>query len=192
MTEDDLVVRAKTDRSAFGRLYDRYYAPVYRYCVRRLFDRTVADDVVSEVFLTVASKLRAFVGTTEVDFRRWLFRIATNAVNAHLRQLQRRRELWEIAARQREERLPSDHSLPGWEKLDWPVVYQAILDLDEREQTILSLRFFAGLSHDEIADVVDATPGAVRTALSRTLSFLRKKFNPASGTDQELRTIFRD
>jgi RNA polymerase sigma-70 factor (ECF subfamily) len=192
MTDDDLVLRAKTDRSALGRLYDRYYPIVNRYCVRRLFDRTVAEDVVSDVFLTLASKLRAFVGTTEIDFRRWLFRIATNAVNAHLRQSRRRRELWEIAVRRREERLPSDNSPPGWEKLDWPAVYQAILELDERDQTILTLRFFAGLSHEEIADVVDATPGAVRTALSRTLSYLRKRFNPASGTDQELRTISED
>jgi RNA polymerase sigma-70 factor, ECF subfamily len=192
MTDDDLVVAAKTDRSAFGQLYDRYYGIVNRYCVRRLFDRTVADDVVSDVFLTLASKLRAFAGTTEIDFRRWLFRIATNAVNAHLRQAQRRRELWEIAARQREERLPSENSSPGYERLDWPAVYQAILELEERDQAILTLRFFAGLSHEEIADVLDATPGAVRTALSRTLSCLRKKFNPASGTDQELRTIFED
>ena len=65
------------------------------------------------------------------------------------------------------------------ETLDWPAVYQALLELDERERTIVTLRFFGGCSHEEIADVVHATPGAVRTALSRTLSRLREKFNPA-------------
>src|SRR5437588_11050164 len=84
--DGDLVVRAKSDRGAFSRLYDRYYPRVARYCLRRLFDRTLADDVVSEVFLQVASHIRTFTGRTETDFRRWLFRIATNAVNAHLRQ----------------------------------------------------------------------------------------------------------
>src|SRR5258708_5043481 len=99
--DDDLVVRARTDRTAFSLLYDRYYPSVARYCRRRLFDRTIAEDVVSEVFLKVASHIREFAGRTEADFRRWLYRIATNAVSAHLRQSLRRQELWDAAAQNR-------------------------------------------------------------------------------------------
>lgn len=179
--EDDLVVRARTDRSAFSVLYDRYYPRVARYCLRRLFDRTLAEDVVSDVFLKVASHIRGFTGRTETDFRRWLFRIATNAVNAHLRQSRRRQELWEAAARGRHwDHLGSSPPSPAdRDVLDWPAVYQALLEFDERDQAIVMLRFFADCTCDEIAAVVDATPGAVRTALSRTLSRLRDRFNPA-------------
>lgn len=177
--DDDLVVRSKTDRAAFGSLYDRYYAPVARYCRRRLFDRSTAEDVTSEVFLQAAAHVRQFAGTTETDFRRWLFRIATNAVNAHLRQAQRRQALWEKAARSR----PSERSRcpprDQVEALDWPAVYRALLELHERDQAIITLRFFAGLSHEEIADVVNASPGAVRTALSRVLKRLREQFAPS-------------
>jgi RNA polymerase sigma-70 factor (ECF subfamily) len=182
---DELVVRARTDRTAFGKLYDLYYAHVARYCVRRLFDRTIAEDVVSDVFLQVASHIREFPGRTGTDFRCWLFRIATNAVHAHLRQSRRRQELWEAAARGRHwDRGSGSHSSQAeHEQLDWPVVYQALLELDERDQTIVKLRFFADLSHEEIAHVVDGTPGAVRTALSRTLHRLRDKFNPPASTD---------
>jgi RNA polymerase sigma-70 factor (ECF subfamily) len=180
--DDDLVLRARTDRAAFGQLYDCYYAHVARYCLRRLFDRTVAEDVVSDVFLQVASHLGEFPGRTQTDFRRWLFRIATNAVNAHLRQSRRRQELWDAAARGRHwERGSGWHPSSAENRVDWPAVYQALLELDERDQTIVTLRFFADFSHDEIADVVNATPGAVRTALSRILSRLREKFNPAPG-----------
>jgi RNA polymerase sigma-70 factor, ECF subfamily len=180
--DDDLVVRARTDRTAFGRLYDCYYGHVARYCLRRLFDRTLAEDVVSDVFLQVASHLGEFSGRTTTDFRRWLFRIATNAVNAHLRQSRRRQELWEAAARGRHwDRGSGWHSSPAEnDRLDWPAVYRALLELDERDQTIVTLRFFADLSHEEIADVVNATSGAVRTALSRILSRLREKFNPTA------------
>lgn len=179
--DDDLVVRARTDRAAFGRLYDRCYPHVARYCLRRLFDRTLAEDVVSEVFLQVASHLGEFAGRTETDFRRWLFRIATNAVNAHLRQARRRAELWEAAARSRQKTGSSQaHSSQAeHELLDWPLVYQQILALDERDQAIVTLRFFGDCSHEEIADVVQSTPGAVRTALSRVLSRLRETFDPA-------------
>jgi RNA polymerase sigma-70 factor (ECF subfamily) len=177
---DDLVVRARTDRAAFGQLYDGFYPHVARYCLRRLFDRTLAEDVVSEVFLQVAAHLRGFPGRTTTDFRRWLFRIATNAVNAHLRQARRRAELWEAAARSRHGTGGSDsHSSHGeHDLLDWPAVYQQLLALDERDQTIVTLRFFGDCSHEEIAEVVNCTPGAVRTALSRVLAALREKFDP--------------
>ncbi len=183
--DDDLVVRAKTDRAAFSLLYERYYPRVARYCLRRVFDRAAAEDVLSNVFLDVAVHLSRFSGRTDTDFCRWLFRIATNAVNAHLRQSRRRHELWEAAARSGR----WDHnanpraSLVEEDTLDWPAVYQALMELDERERTIVTLRFFGDCSHEEIAHVVDATPGAVRTALSRTLTRLREKFNPAVPTD---------
>jgi RNA polymerase sigma-70 factor (ECF subfamily) len=189
--DDELVVRARTDRTAFSLLYDRYYERVAQYCRRRLFDRTIAEDVVSEVFLQVASHLRGFAGRTETDFRRWLFRIATNAVSAHLRQTLRRQELWEAAARSQyldrhcdgSGRTDSSHA--ELDVLDWPAVYQALLEFDERDQSIVMLRFFGGCSHEEIADVVNATAGAVRTALSRTLSRLREKFNPTVSAPKE-------
>jgi RNA polymerase sigma-70 factor (ECF subfamily) len=181
IVETDLVNRAKTDRAAFSKLYDRFYPLVARYCMRRLFDRSVAEDVVGDVFLNVATNLPTFRGATETDFRCWLFRIATNAVNACLRQTKRRRELLEAAARSRHLRgtESSTSSSTEWEALDWPVVYRALLALDERDQTIVMLRFFAGSSHEEIAGVVNATPGSVRTALSRTLTRLREEFNPS-------------
>jgi RNA polymerase sigma-70 factor (ECF subfamily) len=189
--DDDLVVRARIDRTAFGLLYDHYYPGVLRYCVRRLFDLTVAEDVVSDVFLAAASKLREFPGRSETDFRRWLFRITTNSINAYLRQTRRRQELWQAAARHRQERCrgSSPHS---WEALDWPTVYQAVLELEQRDQTILMLHFFAGLTHEEIGAVVDATPGAVRTALCRTLGRLREKFDPSSPEGAAPREMLKD
>src|SRR3990172_4721813 len=178
--DDGLAARVGSDRTAFAALYDRFYPRVLKYCVRRLFNRETAEDVTSEVFLNVAAHVREFAGQTETDFRRWLFRIAANAVNAQLRKTLRRRELWEHDARHAIlDRDGVHRSNPDDQAgLDWPEVHQALLQLDERDQAIISLRFFAELSHEEIAEVVQATPGAVRTALSRVLQRLREKFAP--------------
>jgi RNA polymerase sigma-70 factor, ECF subfamily len=183
---DDLVARAGRDPAALGALFDRYYPRVARYCLRRIFDRAAAEDVTSDIFLKVASNWKTFGGSTETDFRRWLFRIATNAVNAHLRQSRRRQELWELAARSRVNRAGSRPSEAHSENLDWAAVYQAVLELDDRDQTIIMLRFFAGCTHEEIADVVESTPGAVRTALSRALKGLRERFKPPRPTPNAL------
>jgi len=183
MNDDQLVVSARSDRAAFGTLYDRYYPRVMRYCLRRLFVREVAEDVASETFLHVASHLPGFEGSTETEFRRWVFRIASNAVNGYVRQTRRRQELWDAAARGR--RLTADHGLPAVEHLDWPAVYRAVLELEPRDQTILTLRYFADLSHDEIGGVIGAKAGAVRTALSRILSRLRDRLGADANTVTE-------
>src|SRR5438552_1870714 len=113
MPEDDLIIRAKTDREAFGRLYDAYYPEVFRYCARRLFDRAVAEDVAADIFLSVATNIRTFPGITDKAFRCWLFRIASYAVHAFLRQTKRRQALLETAARSRQ----AAGAAPPWEAL---------------------------------------------------------------------------
>jgi RNA polymerase sigma-70 factor, ECF subfamily len=172
----DLVVRARTDREAFGLLYDAYYPKIFRYCLRRLFVQMVAEDATAEVFLRVAAKIRDFPGTTEEDFRCWLYRIATNEVNAHVRRAKRRRVLLEAAARQSMIADAAGCRQSPIDLLDWPSFYQAILGLNAREQTIIVLRFYEQMSHEQIAAVLAERPATVRAALSRALGKLRRKF----------------
>ena len=125
--------------------------------------RAVAEDVTSEVFLSVAARIRDFPGTCAEDFRRWVFRIATNEINAHLRQSIRRRELLEEAAQMG--RISPAFTTPLLDQetpVDWELVYEALGDLSEREQSIVSLRFFAGFQHDQIAAVLQVSAGSVR------------------------------
>ena len=171
----DLVVRARSDREALGRLYDVYYPRILRYCLRRLFVRSVAEDVTSDVFLRVAAKMPDFGGATEEDFRRWLYRIATNEANAHIRRAKRRKILLESAARQSMLAGASGRNQSDADALDWPTLYQAILDLGVREQTIIVLRFFEHMPHEQIARVLSVRPTTVRVALSRALEKLRPK-----------------
>ncbi|MBC8356737.1 MAG: RNA polymerase sigma factor [Planctomycetes bacterium] len=173
---DDLVKAARTDRIAFGELFDHFYSPIFAYCSRRLVVRAVAEDVASEVFLKVAARIREFSGTCVEDFRRWLFRIATNEINAHLRQSIRRRELLEAAAQMG--KINSSASAPllaDESPVDWQEVYEALGELTDREQSIISLRFFAGLKHEQIADVLEVKAGTIRVALSRALDKLRDR-----------------
>ncbi len=171
---DDLVSAAKTDREAFGSLFDHFYPSILAFCVRRLLVRATAEDVASDVFLKVARGIRTFHGSTEEDFRRWLYRIATNEINAHLRQSIRRRELLIAAARVG--RIDADISTQLLDReavADWEAVYRAMEQLTERENKIVSLRFFGELKHDEIASVLEAKPGTIRVALSRALEKMR-------------------
>lgn len=89
--EDAVVVAARTEREAFGRLFDVCYPEVLRFARRRMIVQAAAEDVTSDVFLQIARGLPTFGGATLEEFRRWMFRIATNARSRQ--SLQRRKLL---------------------------------------------------------------------------------------------------
>lgn len=168
---DDLVVLAKTQGAALGRLYELYYERIFRFCVHRLFNRTTAEDVTSSVFLTVARTIRDFKGRTEQDFRSWVYTIAANQANAHIRKTMRRKRLMDnVAVHWKTE----DEASAQWSSLDWPTLYAAIGELKPEHQTILTLRFFENMDYDEIGRVVDARPATIRVMLHRTLRRLEE------------------
>jgi RNA polymerase sigma-70 factor (ECF subfamily) len=177
---DDLVVQARSQAAALGRLYELYYDRIFRFCVHRLFNRALAEDVTSSVFLTVARTMRRFDGRTERDFRAWVYTIAANQANAHIRKAARRRRLLETAAREG----PGGQDAAGWSCLDWPTLYEAIRDLKPEHQTILTLRFFEDMGYDEIAAIVRARPGTVRVTLHRVLHRLRQTLQEDLGGDR--------
>jgi RNA polymerase sigma-70 factor (ECF subfamily) len=168
--EKPLIARARDNSTAFVQLYRSHYDAVFRYCVHRLFERAAAEDVTSEVFLKVVENFRGFKGD-EKQFRCWLYRIATNAVNNHLRKASRRNRLLKVACEQADSQV-ADCEEPV-EKL--AVLREAVFTLRPRYQTIITLRFFENLKLTEIAGVLGSSPGTVRSQLARALGRLRKE-----------------
>lgn len=175
-SENELVQLARSNRDAFGKLIDHFYPQIFAYCMRRLMVRATAEDVTSEVFLKVAGGIRGFEGQSCEEFRRWIFRIATNEINAHLRQAIRQRELLEAAARLGA--IDVSLTVPllkDTTPVDWQDLYKVVAQLSDREQAIISLRFFGGLTHEQIADVLETRAGTIRVALNRALVRLRTR-----------------
>jgi len=169
--QDDLVKRAKQDADALGALYECYYERILRFCIHRLFNRSTAEDATSTIFLNVARKIGDFQGEREEDFRSWLFTIASNHVNGHIRKHLRRRTLLAEAGASRAAMDAPDVS--DAVELDWPAVYQAIMKLNPQEQTIVTLRFLEQLSFAEIAGIVGKQESSVRVVLHRSLKKLQ-------------------
>ena len=164
-----LVIQACSDKAAFVQLYHRHYDVIFRYCAHRLFDRTAAEDVTSEVFLKMVENIYSFRGTEE-QFSCWLYRIATNAVNNHLRKAARRNRLSKAAREQANS--PVADCGESAEKL--VLLNEALFALRPRYQTIITLRFFENLKLTEIAEILGSSSGTVRSQLARALAKLRK------------------
>ena len=172
--QDILIKEACSDRAAFARLYRMHYERVFRYCCRRLFNRHTAEDVTSTVFFRVMRTISTFEGNSD-GFRNWLYRIATNAVNDHLKTAKRRAETIRNAAQQHGRghafATESDKEL---QKKNL-AVKQAVLGLKPKYQTVITLRFFENMKLTEIADCLDENPATVRSRLSRGIVKLREK-----------------
>jgi len=164
---DNLVIRARTDSEALGRLYDRYYQRIYRFCLYRLFHRETAEDVTSLTFVTVAREIHGFNGKTEADFCNWLYGIAANCANSYIRKAVRRKKLFLKLPVQVAQKTNCSN------QFDWPRLYQAISGLKPKHQTIVTLRFFENMDFNQIGKITNTRPGTVRVTLYRILQKLR-------------------
>jgi len=167
--DDGLVLRARTQADALGQLYELYYERIFRFCVHRLFDKEIAEDVASGVFLEVARGIHRFAGRTEQDFGNWVYAIAANQANAHIRKTLRRKKLLAEAAGS----VRVSHSTDNAPEPDWPGLYAAILKLKPKHQTIVTLRFFENLPYEQIAQILNVKDATLRVTVHRILEKLR-------------------
>jgi RNA polymerase sigma-70 factor (ECF subfamily) len=183
--QENLIQRACTEPDAFAQLYLLHYNNVFHYCVRRLFDRHSAEDVTSTVFFKAMHSLNCFQGGA-TDFRNWLLRIATNAVNDHLRDTKRRTDIMQKVIRNT--RAESVFAIGNDDRLLEKKAHlkQALLSLKPKYQNVIALRFFEKMKLTEIAACLGKNPSTIRTWLARATAKLRKKLNAAVNTGESI------
>jgi RNA polymerase sigma-70 factor (ECF subfamily) len=173
----EVVAAAQRDPAQFRVLYRRYFPSVHGYVRLRLRDRSLCEDVTSQVFLTALAHLHDFRG--QGRFAAWLFRIAQHTVQRCYRTRHQHESPIEDEPGDRREGL-SD-AAPGPEEqalaLERRADLRALLaTLDPAQQHLLALRFGAGLSTAQIGRVLGKSGVAVRVSLHRTLAQLRRRY----------------
>ncbi len=175
VSEKDLVERAKKDSEAFGILYDTYLNQIYAFILKRVSNVELAEDIASLTFEKALRKLDTFKWQ-DVSFSAWLYRIATNNVVDYYRQKGRRQQTdIDSVPEIRDEKEPPDVQISRtifFEKV------QALLpSLDEKDQTVLSLKLFAEKTNEEISETVGIKREHVAVRVHRALKKLRIELN---------------
>ncbi|GEM_PF-2232972 len=148
---------------------------------RLVVDPNVADDVLQRVcLLALENPPRDLSG--EQGLRRWLSS-ATRRLVHHSQRSQSRRARRERGAARPEE-LPSTATVAERRELMRTLV-DALTGLDEPYFTVLTLRYFDGLTIAEIATREQVSRELVRTRLSRGRTKLRARLQPGEGDDRE-------
>jgi RNA polymerase sigma-70 factor (ECF subfamily) len=164
-----LLAAAKSGRpSAWDQLY-RWLAPAVGGYVRLRGARDV-DDLTSEVFLAVFRNIATFDGT-EANFRSWVFVIAHRRLQDERRRRVRRPDA--------DERPPPDVAGGNVEddalvSISTERVKQVCTRLAPDQADVLLLRILGDLTVDQVADVLDKTPGAVKALQRRGFEAVRK------------------
>jgi RNA polymerase sigma-70 factor (ECF subfamily) len=170
---------------AFSALFRRHYDEIYRYCARRLPDRSIAEDVTSQVFLKMVKNFDSFTGD-ESGFRCWLYRIACNEVNSFFRQSARHSNAKDKLRQQTDgPEQVSDEQIDDENQEKIEFLRTAIGQLKSDHQDILTLRYFQGLNSDQIGEVLRMNPATVRSQLSRSLKKLKKLYRLQQQTAEE-------
>ena len=156
-------------------IFRAHHKRVYQAAYRVTGNPMDAEDAVQETMLRAWRSLRTFDGRAPI--RAWLYRIATNAVNDHLRAMRRRMDTVGVVA---ERHCGHQASVggPGQEVLP---VKQAILALKPKYQTVITLHYFEKMKLIEIVETLGQNPATVRSQLSRALNQLRKTLKTAAG-----------
>ena len=167
LTDSELLLRVGDgDGWAFETLYRRYSRPVFGLALRRLGDRTRAEEAVQETFTSVWRSARTY-RPERGPGAPWLYAVARNAIvdGARVRVDPVVAEPHEEAA---DEAGPSERAEQSWTA--WRV-HRAMEELPGNERTVLELAYWGGLSQSEIAERLRIPLGTVKT---RTRSGLRR------------------
>lgn len=171
--EQDIVAAAKKgDSASFGKLYDHYVKPIYRFIAVKVSIRQEAEDLTHEVFLSAWQKLPGFT-FQGFPFSSWLYRIARNRVIDHYRTRKQHADINEV-----DEGLLGiidSHEAGVDSSMSLKKIYAAMKELNADQQDVLVLRFVDDLSPKEIAEVLDKTEGSVRIIQHRAVEALKKK-----------------
>ena len=130
-----------------------------------------AEDLLGEVFVSVARNLRRFHGDAD-DFRRWVFAIAHRRRVDHIRR-------WRVRRRVDTVQPPERPIVDDRYDLDVDLV-AALGALTPRQREVVILRFVADLPLEDVARIVGRRVGAVKALQGRALERLAHLLDPAA------------
>jgi RNA polymerase sigma-70 factor, ECF subfamily len=158
VSDGELLERvAGGDAGAFEVLYGRYARAVFGLALRRLGDRSRAEEAVQETFASIWRSARSY-DPERGPGAPWLYAVARHAIVDRSRtRVEPPTEVPDYAATEPGPQERAEASFVSWR------VHRALEELPERERTVLELAYWGGLSQSEVADLLNMPLGTVKT-----------------------------
>lgn len=177
MTDEKLLQKAaRGDEAAFLTLYERHRATVFRFAYRMLGSSALAEELTHDCFLSLVRRPEGF-DPARASLRTYLYAAVRNLSAKHLRRHGGEFSVDELedepAAEEREEPLRRLLDAELSEE-----VRRAVASLPALQREVVVLVEYEELSLAEVASVVGADVGTVKSRLHRARRRLRRSLSP--------------
>lgn len=172
------------DETALAPLVEKYKRMVHRLALQITKNHEDANDVMQETFIKVYQSIHTF--RQEAAFETWIYRIAVNEALNFVKRRERRRESplstteeseYDPSVKQKAE-MANDPQISA-EKTElrhW--VTKAVNSLSLKHRLVVILHELEGLTHSEIASILNCSEGTVRSRLHYARKELRSLLKP--------------
>ena len=177
------------DPAAFGALIERYRQELFAFLARFTGDRHLAEDVFQEAFLQLHISAETFDPARRL--KPWLYTIAANKARDAMRKRSRRQTapLDATAGTNGDDGVSYGDLMPS----DIPAPHENLLNLELRQsvehivrqmpenlRVVLALAYFSDMPYKEIAEVVQAPLGTVKSRLHAAVKMFAAKWQAAA------------
>jgi RNA polymerase sigma-70 factor (ECF subfamily) len=172
---EDLLMRAAAgDEAAFRLLYDRTAGRLYAVCLRIARHRRLAEEMLQDIYVRIWRRAREF-DPAQSGALAWMIATARNHA------------LDVIRLRMRQERPPDELTLEGANaaalgtieaKFALSALGRCLGELTGSDRHAIILAYRDGLTHEQLAVLLDVSVDAVKTYLRRGLARLRDCLEP--------------
>ena len=177
LKEFETVQSAVKDPAKFQIIYDRYFIMIFNYIFRKIDDEDITADLTSQTFLKALKNLKKYK-YKGVPFSAWLYRIASNEVNRHY--LQANKKVVFSFDEQEFENLIEQHAEKE-EALYIDYIIKQMRSMSESDIEVLELRFFETKSFTEIAFILEINEATAKMRTYRAIEKLRKLLKRREG-----------
>jgi RNA polymerase sigma-70 factor (ECF subfamily) len=158
----------KGNRDSYGILIKNYTGLIYTMALRMTQDHHMAEDLCQETFIKGWIKLKAL--KKHEAFPGWIATIARRTCLNAIDKRNRQREVGEeeCGLENVNPTLPPSYSPAR------VILEEAICRLSLRDRQLITLSYFEELSSNEVAEIMDISPGSVRVSLMRAREKLKE------------------
>ena len=154
----------------FKMIYDAHFDNLRRYLIYRSGDQDLSGDIAQNVFMKVWTKK---IEITSGNIKSLLFKMATDEFISHIRKKKVEKEYTE-SIDLRLIREPDNND----DLLEKKVLFQKALNqLPEKQKTALLMNKMQGLTHKEIAEVLNLSQKAIEKRIGLALKALKQNLN---------------
>ena len=175
--ELDLIARAQRgDHQAFRILVDQYHRFAYAVAFRITRNHSDADDITQEAFIKLWKHLGKY--RTGIKLTTWLYQIVTNQCLDFLKSVNKKQQ---VRNTEMSVALPIADETSAEKKSDDRELLEVITTLASRltpkQQAAFVLRDLEGLSVEEVCEILEMSPGTLKSNLYYARNKIREDLN---------------